>query len=634
MNRSILIVICDFLLLSLLAFSTVDINKVSDQGGGARLQVGIATNVQPDITKDLTSVMRLALDEERKGQAELKGELVRVRDEASRQQALAVQREQQALALEQKAQTLAQRAQILDEKALNSEQKAIALQQELQARDRQVQTLGQKNQAYEQKAQALEQKALALAQQTQALDEKAQASEKKALVLQQELQARDRQVQTLDQKAQAAEDKALALQQELQARDRQVLALDEKTRASQQKSLALQRELEDRDRQVQAFKEELQAREDQALKLEQDRAALQAQFGAAQTNIATLNQQLKEGSVEGVLSREKLLAMEDQVRHQLEQSVALQKQMADLARTNHVVALEKERLSSQLQLAEAEKRFATGQVAHMQEEVKAEREERARLTDNIKVLASKQGEMAQEMREGRSMAPNAIFSEFATNRVDTQFVAVRAGLFGGESSKTRDTQTVLVTDGTNTFALCHVQETPLTIWQPGIDWEGLSGTLSRNAVSVPIRSLSFAAVDPRLVVIPVTAEEAHRLGCRVYPVCADPYKFQDAVLVGAREGYYGQCTFQIDLSTPDYVKLDRNVIKGLFGKFNPSRGDLVFSKAGELLGVMANSTYCLMLRHFGIEATFRFGPDGRGQRTGAILAALYSEVSDMPTKLQ
>jgi hypothetical protein len=32
MNRSILIVICDFLLVSLLAFSTVDINKVAEEG--------------------------------------------------------------------------------------------------------------------------------------------------------------------------------------------------------------------------------------------------------------------------------------------------------------------------------------------------------------------------------------------------------------------------------------------------------------------------------------------------------------------------------------------------------------------------------------------------------------------------
>ena len=56
----------------------------------------------------------------------------------------------------------------------------------------------------------------------------------------------------------------------------------------------------------------------------------------------------------------------------------------------------------------------------------------------------------------------------------------------------------------------------------------------------------------------------------------DGDNLQDAVLVGAREGYYGESKFQIDLSTPNYVKMDRNSFKGLFGKFNPSRGDLVF----------------------------------------------------------
>ena len=96
----------------------------------------------------------------------------------------------------------------------------------------------------------------------------------------------------------------------------------------------------------------------------------------------------------------------------------------------------------------------------------------------------------------------------------------------------------------------------------------------------------------------VTKAEAAQLGCKVYPVASDPYKFQDAVLIGAEGDYYGECSFQIDVNTPDYVKLDRNLLKGLFGKFNPSRGDLVFSRTGELLGVMANGTYCLMMHEF------------------------------------
>src|SRR5512137_2953232 len=101
MNRSILIVICDFLLVSLLAFSTVDINKVADEGATRRLQVEINTNQQPESGKDLAAVMRLALNEERKNRDLLMGELARSREAANRQQNLLSDREKQAQALQQ-----------------------------------------------------------------------------------------------------------------------------------------------------------------------------------------------------------------------------------------------------------------------------------------------------------------------------------------------------------------------------------------------------------------------------------------------------------------------------------------------------------------------------------------------------
>ena len=88
------------------------------------------------------------------------------------------------------------------------------------------------------------------------------------------------------------------------------------------------------------------------------------------------------------------------------------------------------------------------------------------------------------------------------------------------------------------------------------------------------------------------------------------------------------------MTTPEYVKLDNNFLKGLFGKFNPSRGDLVFSKTGELLGVMANATYCMMIRSFDAAATLRFGQNVRDQQTGATLSILYTMVTEMPNKLQ
>jgi len=232
------------------------------------------------------------------------------------------------------------------------------------------------------------------------------------------------------------------------------------------------------------------------------------------------------------------------------------------------------------------------------------------------------------------LAPNTIFSGFVSNRVEAAISAWRTGLFMMDTRANKTTETVLVTDGTNYFALCHVQDTPLTLWDPGTDWDKLTGTLTWNGAEVPVHSLSFDAADPRVAMIPVSPADARKLGCKVYTFSSDPYKFQDAVLVGASGNYYGQCNFQIEPSTPQYVKLDRSLLKGLFGQFNPSRGDLVFSRTGELLGIMVNNTYCLMIRNFAAAASFPFNQDLSSRHIGGTLSQLYDYLFQLPQRLQ
>jgi hypothetical protein len=75
-------------------------------------------------------------------------------------------------------------------------------------------------------------------------------------------------------------------------------------------------------------------------------------------------------------------------------------------------------------------------------------------------------------------------------------------------------------------------------------------------------------------------------------------------------------------------------LRGLFGKFNPSSGDLVFSRTGELLGIMANNTYCVRLRNAAAMAGFELGPQIRNQGTAETISSLYSMVAGLPYKLQ
>jgi hypothetical protein len=476
MNRSILIVICDFLLVSLLVFSSPDINQVTDAGSARTMKMEVSNTNPPDSGKDLAAAMRVALDEESKKRQELTTELAKSKEAANEEQAL------------------------LDERA----------------------------------------------------------------------------------------------------------------------------------RQVEGYQLQLRTREQESALLQQQQASLQQQYSSAQASIQTLNQQL---TTETQVSRDKLAETQDQLRKEAEQAAALQKQMTALAQSNQAVMTERQQLATQLQVAEVEKKSATEEAARMQEEVKVERDEKAKLAAGVQALASTSGQLVQEVKQSIALSPNSIFDDVITNRIQASFTVSRPGMFG-DASKHKDTQTILVTDGTNTCALCHLQDTPLQFWNPGIDWAGLAGTLSGNLTVQPIRSMSFDAEDPRVVLVPVNQGDIRQLGSKVFKISTDPYKFDDAVLIGARNGYYGECRFQIDLSTPQYVKLDHNFIKGLFGKFNPSSGDLVFSKNGELLGMMVNDTYCLMIHQLDAAATFQFGDDVRDQHTGQTLARLYSVVQDMPFKLQ
>jgi hypothetical protein len=377
-----------------------------------------------------------------------------------------------------------------------------------------------------------------------------------------------------------------------------------------------------------------EAARQQQEQLQQKQSNLEQQYATAQASIQALNQKLQSSANETSMTRQQLAETQAEVQKQSDLAAALREQLEQLKQSNQAALTKEQQLANRLQLAEAEKRAAADKAALMQQQVQAERAENARLAEGFKALATNSGALTREIHENRALAPNAIFSEFVTNRVQAGFVASRTGIFGMDASKTRTSEIVLVTDGINTFALCHVQDTPLTLWDPGTEWEGLSGNLNRNAVQVPIRALSFHSQDPRVVFMPVTKAEAAQLGCRVYPISSDPYKFQDAVVIGAQGDYYGQSSFQIELNQPQYVKLDRSLLKGLFGKFNPSRGDLVFSRNGELLGIMANNTYCLVLHDFTAEATFQFGPDVRAQHTGDTLSRLYDHVFHLPLYLQ
>jgi len=195
-------------------------------------------------------------------------------------------------------------------------------------------------------------------------------------------------------------------------------------------------------------------------------------------------------------------------------------------------------------------------------------------------------------------------------------------------------RTVLVSLGNQIYAIYHIEDTPLSFTPIGTEWERLTGTLGRGPTVFSIGQVSSSTAIRASSSCPSEKQAAQKLGAKVYPVAANPFRFQDAVLVGARESYYGECKFQIDNDTPSYVRMQRERFSALSGKFTPSRGDLVFSKTGELLGVMANKEYCLMLGELSATRSIRLGTNISDQQPALFLSQMYNRVINLPYKLQ
>src|SRR3954465_5437802 len=127
MNRSILIVICDFLLVSLLVFSTPDTSKVTGETGAAAGPTTSEPTNAPSGGKDLAAVMRSALTEEQQKREQLVSELEKTRKTAAQQQ-------RQLTDAEKRAQTIQQEQETLQQQFALAQTNVTALNQQLNAR--------------------------------------------------------------------------------------------------------------------------------------------------------------------------------------------------------------------------------------------------------------------------------------------------------------------------------------------------------------------------------------------------------------------------------------------------------------------------------------------------------------------
>ncbi len=376
-------------------------------------------------------------------------------------------------------------------------------------------------------------------------------------------------------------------------------------------------------------------------RLAEERNAVASSLTETQRAAAELSKKFNTATQEANMTREQLAQLQRELaekqaeaERQRQALTAREKQLTDAQKQNQM-------LTMAVVVAEQEKKTLREAAEGLKGQVEVERTERMKvqeantqLAQGVGQLAEKSGELTKEIRDYRPVNPNVLFNEFTTNRVTTNFAATRRGLIG-QTNRNKEANTVLVSDGNQVYAVMHIADTVFSLGEVGVDWESLKVELSKGGGGRNVApAVAFLNQDPRIVVLPLDAAQASALGAKVYPLAADPFKFPDAVLIDGGGRGYGEVGFKLDPTEPGFVRVDNRLFKRLFGDFAPKRGDLVFAKTGELLGIMVNNDYCALLKNFSAAKTIRTGADIKSQSTAGLFDELSARVRSMPLKLQ
>jgi len=391
--------------------------------------------------------------------------------------------------------------------------------------------------------------------------------------------------------------------------------------------------LEDQQAQREQLAQKLQSTETTLQQREQNLTQVSSSLAETQKTAADLSQKYAAASRDATMTKEQLAQLQAEAERQKKLLADLEKQQAE--------SREKiENLNVSVKVAEQEKQMLRAAADSLKVQVEAERQERIKVQETTTQLAQGVGQLAEnstaltkEIRDNRPINVNVLFNDFLTNRVQTTFTGTRPGLFGTKTESTA-TKTVFVTDGHDTVALVHLNDTPFDLIGPAWDWNSLKAEFSKGTYRTTSPALVFLAIDPRVVVLPVTAAQVAALGVKPYQIALEPFKFPDAVLISSGGAGYGEVPFKLDPTNPSYVRMDNRLVRRLFGDFSPSSGDLVMSKTGELLGIMVNSDYCALVNNSLPSYTLKTGDDLAKQPTSKPLTDLINRRRALPFRLQ
>ncbi len=321
----------------------------------------------------------------------------------------------------------------------------------------------------------------------------------------------------------------------------------------------------------------------------EERARLRENIAAAQERQRMLQEQLQ--------AREQALAEERQRAQQLQQ----QREEAERERAI---------LSTRLEAASVAQQRMEGEITTLRSERQAAQEQAQRLATNVGELAQAQQttrqELTQEIRLSTPLSSNQIFDRFLRSRVPAGFTSSESALLGPLTHNYAPYSVLVESPDGSIHALMEASETPFV--PSNLDQvRAVSGQLQVGRQRLDIAEVGFLQSDPRIVAVPVTQAQAEAAGIKPYNLEQNPMRFQEVVVVQAVGDRYAEASVKLDPSAPGYLRVPTSVTNRIFGSFSPSRGDLVFSKNGDLIGFMVSNGRAVILRSTALAARMPIG---------------------------
>ncbi|OUW15924.1 MAG: hypothetical protein CBD18_07970 [Opitutales bacterium TMED158] len=427
-----------------------------------------------------------------------------------------------------------------------------------------------------------------------------------------------------------------SLDEETEAQER----FQEDAEQSRQELLAANQELQEREASIDALQGDLSSAALREKRLADEKLALEAEKKRAGESIVQLETQyesLEEKALQTEAQARLLQAELDRKLEQLkEKEVALEREQ----QAKRAAEEKAQNLNVQVRVVEEQKRMLEENVETLKVQVVEEREERKQLqaqtsqmAEGITQLAERSQDLTEEFRSSQPINANELFAKFSLNRIVTTFASER--YYRGQTLEEDESAvTILVSDGAETYALTHLNSTPLGLSKSSLGYRQVDATLLREEQSFVPLELEFLALDPRVAATRLTKEQAEALGGEVFFTALEPFKWSDAILVDEKGEYYGEVEFKLTANTPGYVRMQSKVFSRIFGDFSPTQGDLVFSKTGEFLGMMVDGRYCVLINNLLGDETLPLGRQFENNEFKSVIASLRNRYSSLPEELQ